>query len=488
MYAGLDIGTTSIKLIVVDEDGKIIFKDAQGVKLYSPKSGWYEQNPNDWWNAAKKLLSNAAKEGIEIKAIGLTGQMHSLVLVDVNGNVVRPAILWNDQRCYDETIQLTQSLGGEERVIDELGNPILTGFTAPKLLWVKNNEYENYKSSVLFMLPKDFIAWKLSGSIHTEPSDASATSLFDVKNNTWSQRAFEIFSDSSIKLPKILPSDAIVGQIPQSLANELGLKNRSYIVAGGADNACALLGMGGLKENQMVLSLGTSGTVIVTTKEYKPDFTGRVHTFRHVINDMYYHMGVILSATYSLDWYLNLIGKGKDVESVVQEAEGTLPCENGVFFLPYLSGERTPHRNPDARGVLFGLSGNTAQKTITRAILEGVAFAMNDCKDALSDLDNVPQIARITGGGSKSQLWLKIIASISNLTLQTMQKNEGAAFGAAMLGGMAFKADVEKWNNVQEQINPVEEWTEPYKKGVRYYRTLYTTLKELMSQTREFER
>jgi len=169
---------------------------------------------------------------------------------------------------------------------------------------VKNNEYENYKSSVLFMLPKDFIAWKLSGSIHTEPSDASATSLFDVKNNTWSQRAFEIFSDSSIKLPKILPSDAIVGQIPQSLANELGLKNRPYIVAGGADNACALLGMGGLKENQMVLSLGTSGTVIVTTKEYKPDFTGRVHTFRHVINDMYYHMGVILSATYSLDWYL----------------------------------------------------------------------------------------------------------------------------------------------------------------------------------------
>jgi len=160
--------------------------------------------------------------------------------------------------------------------------------------------------------------------------------------------------------------------------------------------------MGGLKENQMVLSLGTSGTVIVTTKEYKPDFTGRVHTFRHVINDMYYHMGVILSATYSLDWYLNLIGKGKDVESVVQEAEGTLPCENGVFFLPYLSGERTPHRNPDARGVLFGLSGNTAQKTITRAILEGVAFAMNDCKDALSDLDNVPQIARITGGGQRA--------------------------------------------------------------------------------------
>lgn len=488
MYAGLDIGTTSIKLIVVDEEGKIIFKDAQSVKLHSPRSGWYEQNPNDWWDAVKKLLSNAAKEGIEIKAIGLTGQMHSLVLIDANNNVVRPAILWNDQRCYDETIQLTEFLGGEEKAIEELGNPILTGFTAPKLLWVKNNEYENYKSSVLFMLPKDFIAWKLSGSIHTEPSDASATSLFAVKENTWSQRAFEIFSDSSIKLPKVVPSDAIVGQIPQFLADELGLKNRPYIVAGGADNACALLGMGGLEEGQMVLSLGTSGTVIITTKEYKPDLTGRVHTFRHVINDMYYHMGVILSATYSLDWYLNLLGKGKDVESMVQEAENTMPCENGVFFLPYLSGERTPHRNPDARGVLFGLSGNTGQKTITRAVLEGVAFAMNDCKDAIADLDNIPSIARITGGGSRSNLWLKIIASISNLPLQTMEKNEGAAFGAAMLSGMAFKADIEKWNNVQEQINPVEEWIEPYKKGVQYYRKLYITLKELMSQTREFER
>ncbi len=486
MYAGIDVGTTSVKLIVFDPEGNIVFRESHELPISSPRPGWYEQNPEDWWNAVKVLLSKLAQSGIEPKTIGLSGQMHSLVLLDKEGRVLRPAILWNDQRCYEETKILTEQLGGEKAVIEKLGNPILTGFTAPKLLWIKNHEPEVYKKAATFMLPKDFIAWKLTGRACTEPSDASGTSLFSVKDNKWDETAFSIFSDSHIEPPQIIPSQAVVGAMVGGAAREIGFRTRPLVVAGGADNACASLGMNAFAENVMVISVGTSGTIILTNKEYIPDLTGRVHTFRHVINDMFYHMGVVLSAAFSLDWFARLVDN-QDVTALIGELKDTKPCQNGIFFLPYLSGERTPHKNPDARGVFFGLSGNTDRKALTRAVLEGIGFALRDCRDAIRDLVATPQIAKITGGGSKSDLWVTIIASVLNVKLERLTKNEGASIGAAMLAGMADGAPVEGWNQVENTFSPVEEWLKVYEEGIKYYRELYLSLKELMTTTRKFE-
>lgn len=486
IYAGIDVGTTSVKLIVLDSEGKIVFKDSQELSISSPRPGWYQQDPQDWWSAVKILLSKLSKTGIQPKVIGLTGQMHSLVLLDKDGNVLRPAILWNDQRCFEETKIITELLGGEEAVIQRLGNPILTGFSAPKMLWVKNHEPEIYKKASTFLLPKDFIAWKLTGEICTEPSDASDTSLFSVKENNWDEDALKIFSDSHIEPPKVIPSQAVVGAMVGAVAREVGFQFRPLIVAGGADNACASLGMNAFTENVMVISIGTSGTVILTNKQYVPDLTGRVHTFRHVVKDMFYHMGVVLSATFSLDWFARLINN-HDVGTLVEELKDTKPCQNGVFFLPYLSGERTPHRNPDARGVIFGLSGSSDKKTLTRAILEGTAFALKDCKDAIESLVSVPRTAKITGGGSRSELWIKIVASALNIELEQLTKNEGASIGAAMLAGMADGVSVEEWNKVERVFSPDPDWSKTYGEAILYFREIYSSLEGLMTVTRRFE-
>ncbi len=486
VYAGIDVGTTSVKLIVFDETGQIVFRESHELQISSPRPGWYEQNPEDWWAAVKILLSKLAKSKVEPKVIGLSGQMHSLVLLDENGKVLRPAILWNDQRCYEETKILTKRLGGEKAVIERLGNPILTGFTAPKLLWVKNHEPEVYAKARTFMLPKDFIAWKLTGNICTEPSDASGTSLFAVEKNTWDEEALRIFSDSHIEPPKVIPSQAVVGDTVGGVAREIGLRTRPLVVAGGADNACASLGMNAFTDNVMVISVGTSGTVILTNKQYIPDLTGRVHTFRHVMKDMFYHMGVVLSATFSLDWLARLVNN-EDIGAMIEELKDTRPCPNGIFFLPYLSGERTPHKNPDARGVFFGLSGNSDKKLLARAVLEGVGFALRDCRDAIQDLVPNPRVAKITGGGSRSDLWVSIIASILDMKLERLTKNEGASIGAAMLAGMADGVAVEKWNQLEREFSPNPEWSKIYDEAIVYYRKLYLSLKDLMSSTRKFE-
>ncbi len=484
MYAGIDIGTTSVKLLVLDESGKILFRDSQELPLYSPNPGWYEQNPDDWWEAVKLLLSKAKQRNIEPRVIGLTGQMHSLVLLDDEGKVLRPAILWNDQRCYEETKIITEFLGGEEKTIEKLGNPVLTGFTAPKILWVKNNEPEIYKKAHYLLLPKDFIAWKLTGEYVTEPSDASGTSLYSVRDNAWCNEVFEIFSDSKIKPPKIVNSSSIVGQMSKSIVTEIGLEKPPYIVAGGADNACAALGMNAFNAGSMVISVGTSGTVILTNKEYIPDLTGKVHTFRHVINDVFYHMGVILSATFSLDWFSKITDK--DVEVLIAEIADFKPCKNGVFFLPYLSGERTPHRDPNAKAVIFGLSGLNDRSSITQAVLEGVAFALRDCKDSIEILSSVPTVGKITGGGSRSELWIKIIASALNMELETMNLNEGAVMGAVMLAGISDGADVEKWNTTNKKFIPEREWINVYQNAMKDFRELYKNLKALMSATSKY--
>lgn len=486
MYAGIDVGTTSVKLILLDHEGKIVFKDSQELSINSPKPGWYQQDPQDWWSAVKRLLSKLSKTGMEPKIIGLTGQMHSLVLLDKKGNVLRPAILWNDQRCYEETKIITELLGGEEAVIERLGNPVLTGFTAPKMLWVKNHEPEIYKKACTFLLPKDFIAWKLTGELCTEPSDASGTSLFSVKENSWDEEALKILSDSHIEPPKVIPSQAVVGTMLGDVAKEVGFGSRPLIVAGGADNACASLGMNAFTENVMVISIGTSGTVILTSKRYIPDLTGRVHTFRHVLKDMFYHMGVVLSATFSLDWFSRLINH-QDVGTLIDQLQNTEPCQGGVFFLPYLSGERTPHRNPNARGVIFGFSASSDKKTLTRSILEGVAFALRDCKDAIERLVAVPRVAKVTGGGSRSELWAKIVASALNIQLEQLVQNEGASIGAAMLAGMADKAPVERWNQVEKTFIPDPDWSKVYDQAIVYYRKLYSSLEQLMAETRRFE-
>ncbi|HCZ05876.1 MAG: xylulokinase [Thermotogota bacterium] len=489
LFAGIDVGTTSVKMIVVNEIGSVVYRSSRELTLSTPKPGWYEQNPEEWWKATAELLQELMEKNIEPEALGLTGQMHSLVLLEKNGEVLRPAILWNDQRTAKECVEITNLLGGESEVIKRLGNPVLPGFTAPKILWVKKNEPDVFKKAFTFLLPKDYIAYKLTGSLRTEPSDASGTSLFSVKENRWDEDVLQSLFGNQLVPPEIVPSHGVVGNIRPEIARELGIKNIE-VVAGGADNACAALGMGAMKEQQMVVSVGTSGTVIVTGKDYKPDTTARIHLFRHVISDLYYHMGVVLSATFSLDWAIKILYQNanhNNIEKILAGAAYLPPIPDGVFFLPYLSGERSPHRDPDARGVIFGLSGKVSKNAIIRSVMEGVAFALRDCKEAIEDLSALPSIARITGGGSKSDLWVKIIASVMNTTMERMEKNEGASLGAAMLAGIAHGCDVSKWNSLSDTFIPNDQWTDHYEKGFGCYKRLYQQLRELMKETRYFE-
>jgi len=490
LYAGIDVGTTSVKLLVLDEEGRVVHRRSRELDLSTPRPGWYEQDPHQWWKAAKELLTELASAGLEPEAIGLTGQMHSLVLLDGEGNVLRPAILWNDQRTGEECVEMTKALEGERKVIERLGNPILPGFTAPKLLWVKKNEPEIFEKARTFLLPKDYIAYKLTGSLHTEPSDASGTSLFSVEKNRWDDQVFSLFFEGRIEPPKVVESSAVVGELLPDVACEIGFKKRAKVVAGGADNACAALGMGVMEASQMVVSVGTSGTVMVTKEKYSPDTTGRIHLFRHVIPGLYYHMGVILSATFSLDWIVeNLYGEvsTEKLHEILAGANEIPPLPEGVFFLPYLSGERTPHRDPNARGVLFGLSGKVRRNAILRSVMEGVAFALRDCKDAMDESSKTPRTARITGGGSKSELWVKILSSVMDVELERMEKNEGASMGAAMLAGMACGKDVSQWNTPKDRFTPEPMWKSTYERGLKYYKELYLRLKEIMQATREFE-
>lgn len=487
LYVGLDVGTTSVKGILTDENGKILHIHSEQLKMLTPEPGWSEQDPHDWWNAAKQVIKQLSQKAKEhkgtIRAISTSGQMHSLVVLDRTGQVLRKAILWCDQRTSKQSERITVELGGEENVLKISGNPILTGFTLPKIIWIKEYEPQIYEKIDKIMLPKDYVNYMLTGEIVTEHSDASGTMAYDIYRMNWSEQILETLNISKTVFPKIVKSSSFVGTVKKQLAQELGLDEKTTVVAGGADNACAALGICVIGPGDVMISLGTSGTVLAPTFESKPDPKGRVHFFSHTVPGVKYHMGVMLSATYSLEWFRERF-LPQDYQTINDEVEKIPIGSNGVVFLPYLNGERTPHRDPNARGVFFGLSSYNNKWDLTRAIFEAVACGIRDSFEIIKELGVPIRNVRITGGGARSDLWVKMLADILNIDVQKPVVNEGASYGAAILAFSGFTgkdpAEISRsWVRIKSSTKPSVENNEKYQKVYDKYKKLYERLRDL---------
>jgi len=477
-YVGIDVGTTGIKAVVVEENGKILDRFNYLLKVQNPRPAWSEQNPQDWWEGVLEILKFISGR-YEINSIGLSGQMHSFVGLDKNGNVVRPAILWNDQRTTLECEEATQILGGERNVIAEIGNPILEGFTLGKILWVRKHEPNNFRKIKYIMMPKDYISYMLTGALGTEWSDASGTACYDVKERKWNLKVLSSLEIDPSLFPPVSASYAVRGMLKTSLARDFRWKDVK-VICGGADNAVSALGVGVFRPGDCMVSVGTSGTVLGVTSSTEPDLEGKLHYFNHVVDNTSYYMGVMLSATSSFDWARKIIAPNDSLEKIEEMAKSSVPGSKGLIFLPYLNGERTPHRDPHARGVIFGISLLSQREDIMRSVMEGVTFGLRDSFELIKQRIDVKS-ARITGGGSNNAEWVKIIASNFKVPIEMPETNEGGAYGAAMLAavgsGKAFE-EISKWIKVKSIVEPENEWVEFYDKWYSEYKKLYLDLKK----------
>jgi xylulokinase len=490
---GIDIGTTNVKIILISSLGKIIATETNTYPIYSPQHGWSEQNPNDWWNATKKTLKKLIKENdvnpLNIAAISLTGQMHSLVMLDKNKKVIRPAILWNDTRTNKQCKEIYNKIGGLEELISVVSNPALEGFTAPKLLWIRENEPENYKKIKHIIMPKDFVRYKLTSEIKSEVSDNAGTLLFDVKNKKWSSKILEVLNIDKSILPESLNSTDIAGYITNEVKEVTGLKEGTPVLAGGADNACGALGSGIIKDGRVMVSIGTSGVVLAQSSRPTPDKKGRIHLFNHAYPNKYYMMGVMLSAASSFNWLKEKMYDNRySIDNLNQLAEKSKPGSNGIIFLPYLNGERTPHADPNAKGVFFGLSYNHEVKDIVRSTMEGVAFGLKDSYELIKEKEIEIEQIRLIGGGAKSNLWCQIIADVFKKEVNLINIEEGPAFGAALIAGVGidifenFEEAEKRFIKVVKTIHPDQSNYKIYDHNYNIYQSLYKSLKENFAQ------
>jgi len=483
LYIGVDLGTSAVKLLLMDEMGTIEKIVSKEYPLYFPKPGWSEQNPEDWLaqtlEGIKELTSGCEKD--QVAGIGFGGQMHGLVALDQEDRVIRPAILWNDGRTGEETDYLNQVIG-KERLSGCTANIAFAGFTAPKILWMKNHEPENFVRICRIMLPKDYIAYKLSGSFCTDVSDASGMLLLDVKNRCWSKEMLEICGLREEQLPKLYESSQAVGTLRPELAAELGLPETVKIIAGAGDNAAAAVGTGTVGEGMCNISLGTSGTIFISSREFRVDDNNALHAFAHA--DGHYHlMGCMLSAASCNKWWSEEILKTADFAG--EQADIEKLGENRVFYLPYLMGERSPHNNPDARAMFIGMSMDTTRADMTQAVLEGVAFGLRDSLEVAKSLGIKLERTKICGGGAKSPLWKRIIANVMNLKVDVIESEEGPALGGAMLAAVgcgaypSVEAIARKLVKVVETIEPEPELAAKYEERYQEFRRIYPTVKEL---------
>lgn len=483
LYIGVDLGTSAVKLLLMDEKGTIEKIVSKEYPLYFPKPGWSEQNPEDWLaqtlEGIKELTSGCEKD--QVAGIGFGGQMHGLVALDQEDRVIRPAILWNDGRTGEETDYLNQVIG-KERLSGCTANIAFAGFTAPKILWMKKHEPENFARICRIMLPKDYIAYKLSGSFCTDVSDASGMLLLDVKNRCWSKEMLEICGIREEQLPKLYESSQAVGTLRPELAEELGLPETVKIIAGAGDNAAAAVGTGTVGEGMCNISLGTSGTIFISSREFRVDDNNALHAFAHA--DGHYHlMGCMLSAASCNKWWSEEILKTADFAG--EQADIEKLGENRVFYLPYLMGERSPHNNPDARAMFIGMSMDTTRADMTQAVLEGVAFGLRDSLEVAKSLGIKLERTKICGGGAKSPLWKRIIANVMNLKVDVIESEEGPALGGAMLAAVgcgvypSVEAIARKLVKVVETIEPEPELAAKYEERYQEFRRIYPTVKEL---------
>ena len=486
-YIGVDLGTSALKLVMMKGNGELVKTVSKEYPLYFPRSGWSEQNPTDWFLAVKEGLKElAACADEKIAGISFGGQMHGLVILDKDDNVLRPAILWNDGRSTEETDYLNNVIG-KEKLSKLTANIAFAGFTAPKILWVKNNEPEIFEKIAKIMLPKDYISYMLSGNFSTDYSDASGMLLLDVKNKKWSKEMIDICSISEDMLPKLYESYEPVGDIKPELAKELGLNEGRKIVAGAGDNAAAAIGTATVGEGACNISLGTSGTVFISSKSFGVDSFNALHSFAHADGN-YHLMGCMLSAASCNKWWMEEILKTKDFAKEQSNIDNL--GENNVFFLPYLMGERSPHNDPDAAGTFIGMRMDTKREDMTLAVFEGVTFALRDSLEVARSLGIKIEKTMICGGGAKSPLWKRLVANILNVEVDVPMSEEGPGFGAAILAavGCGEYESVEKAAKsiikIKEKIKPEADLVVKYEEKYQKFKRIYPALKDVFKEIR----
>lgn len=503
LLLGIDIGTTGSKAVLVEPGGTLIGSATEEYPMFTPRPLWAEQSPADWWEATKgsirRVLSESSTSGGAVGGVGLTGQMHGLVLLDERGEVLRPCIMWNDQRTGPQCAAITEALG-PQRVLDLIANPILPGFTAPKIVWVREHEPEVYGRIAHVLLPKDYARFKLTGEYATEVSDASGTALLDVRSRDWSQLMLDALEIPGAWLPPVYESPEVSAQISSEAAEATGLRAGTPVVGGGGDQAAQAIGSGIVQEGIVSVTLGTSGVVFAATETFGVEPQGRLHAFCHAVPGMWHLMGVMLSAAGSFRWYRDTLGQWESDRAtelrvdpysyLTNDATFVPPGSEGLLFLPYLTGERTPHPDPDARGVYFGLTLRHTKAHLTRATLEGVTYGLRDSLELLRAMGLEIQQVRASGGGARSPFWLQLLADVFDSEIVQTNVTEGAAFGAALLAGVGTGtyADV---NDACARTVQVGNTLEPgaatavYDDYYTIYRDLYPALAPLFKRVSE---
>ncbi len=482
-YIGIDLGTSGMKLLLVDGIGNILAETMQSYPVSSPKPLWSEQNPEDWLTALERGLDAllAGQNRSSVKGMSVGGQMHGLVTLDASGRVIRPCILWNDGRTEAQTAYLNEKIG-KKKLVEWTGNIAFAGFTAPKLLWMRQHEPERFGRIARIMLPKDYLTWALSGEFVTDLSDASGTLLLDVKNRCWSMPMTVLCGVSESQLPKLHESTEAIGKLKHYWANRFGLSEDVVIAAGAGDNAAAAVGTGAISDGICNISLGTSGTVFLACDEYHADAENALHSFCHASGG-YHLMGCILSAASCRKWWLEEI-LGKD-DYLADDCEAAVADSGELIFLPYLAGERSPHNDIGARGAFIGLTSSTTKAQMSRAVMEGVTFALRDCLEAIGALEGIPASATLCGGGAKSRIWRQIAADILNLPIRLLATEQGPAFGAAMLAMVAcgeyesLTSASENMVQITETVMPFAERARKYEEKYKIFKALYPALKSL---------
>src|SRR5580704_1698675 len=491
---GIDIGTGGTRAVLIDETGRVIGSaTAEHQPISAPHRGWAEQAPDDWWAAACKAvpqcLANAKATVDEVESVGLTGQMHGLVMLDADGKVLRPALIWCDQRTEEECREITEKIGAK-RLIELTANPALTGFTLPKIWWVQKHEPEIWKRVKKIMLPKDYVRFRLTGAHAIDVADASGTLILDVVNRRWSKEMMAASNLSEEMLPKVLESQEISGKISEAGAKASGLKAGIPVVAGAGDQAAGAVGMGIVRPGAVSATIGTSGVVFAATASPEFDPKGRIHTFCHAVPKRWHVMGVTQAAGFSLRWFRDQFGAGGDssrdpYDRLMDEASHAPAGSDGVLWAPYLMGERTPHLDPNARGALVGLSSTHTRAHVVRAILEGVAYSLRDTLTIFADLKLPTESIRLGGGGARGGLWRQIQADVYGMPVDIVEAEEGPAYGAALLAGVG----VGVWSSVDEacdtavrvatRVQPNSASAAVMNKQYAAYRKLYPALREI---------
>lgn len=497
-FLGVDLGTSAVKCILVDENGNVIADHSVEYPLLQPRPGWTEQRPEDWWSGTKEaiaaLLTKANIKGSDIKGIGFSGQMHGSVFLDRDLNVIRPALLWSDQRTAQQCEWIENTVGAKQ-LGEWTGNKALTGFTAPKIIWLRDNEPENYSRIAHIILPKDYVRLKLTGTLAIDAADASGTLLLDVSKRQWNEKLLERLDIPKEWLPPVYESSDIVGQLTPEAAAETGLAAGTPVVAGGGDQACGAVGVGVVQKGIASVALGTSGVVFVHDETYQVDEQFRLHSFCHGVPGKWHRMGVMLSAGGSFQWWRNRFGyeemqraeqEGRDVYEYLTALAETAPLgSEGLLFLPYLTGERTPHPDPKARGGFVGITSRHEKSHLTRAVLEGITFGLRDSLELMKEASVDITELRVNGGGAKSPFWRQMIADIFGFPVVTVNSTDGPAYGAAVMAaagvlGEPIPSLCERWIKVVTRTEPDANAQAQYEPYYALYRELYPMLKPAM--------